>query len=85
MRMTRLGQRTKKLAALPSSSEDDSLKTQQRAELLRSRIEELNRRLAILNSASEEFGHFEEPLDGGRRTDDSGSSNSPMLLQRLRR
>ena len=40
----------KELAARPSSNKDASLKNQKRAELLRSRIEELDRRLAILNS-----------------------------------
>jgi hypothetical protein len=40
----------KELVARPSSKKDVSLKNQQHAELMRSRIEELNRRLAILNS-----------------------------------
>jgi hypothetical protein len=40
-----------------------SLKDQRRAELLRSRVEELDRRLAILNS---ERGRFEKLLDGVR-------------------
>ena len=40
----------KELVARLSSNEDVSLKNQKRAELLRRRIEELDRRLAILNS-----------------------------------
>ena len=40
----------KEPVARPSSNKDISLKDQQRAELLRSRIEELDRRLAILNN-----------------------------------
>ena len=40
----------KELVARPSSNEDVSLKNQRHAELLRRRIEELDRRLAILNS-----------------------------------
>jgi hypothetical protein len=40
----------KDLAARLSSNEDLSLGNQELTELLRSRIEELNRRLAILNS-----------------------------------
>ena len=39
--------------ARPSSNKDVSLKNQKLAELLRSRIEELDRRLAILNSENE--------------------------------
>jgi hypothetical protein len=39
----------KELVARPSSNEDVSLKNLRHAELLRSRIEELDRRLAILN------------------------------------
>lgn len=85
MRITRLDQRTKTLAAQPSSNKDVSLKNQKRAELLRSRIEELDRRLAILNSARKKFELFEKPLDGGRRTDDSRSSNSPIFRLRSRR
>jgi hypothetical protein len=53
MRIERLEKRAseKELVARPSSSNRDvSGKDQERAELLRSRIEELNRRLAILNS-----------------------------------
>jgi len=75
----------KELAARPSSNNDVGPKNQKRAELLRSRIEELNRRLAILNSAREKCGLFEKPLDGVRRMDDSRSSNSPILWHRLRR
>ena len=40
----------KELVAWLSSNEDVSLKNQKRAELLRRRIEELDRLLAILNS-----------------------------------
>ena len=40
----------KELVAQPSSNEDVSLKSQKRAELLHRRIEELDRRLAVLNS-----------------------------------
>jgi hypothetical protein len=40
----------KELVARPSSNEDVSLKNQRHAELLRRRIEELDRRLAIMNS-----------------------------------
>ena len=40
----------KELVAQPSSNEDVSLKNQKRAELLHRRIEELDRRLAVLNS-----------------------------------
>ena len=84
MRIERLEKRTseKELVARLSSNKDVSLKNQKRAELLRSRIEELDRRLAILNS---ERGLFEKLLDGVRRMDDSRSSNSPTLWQRLPR
>ena len=64
------------------SSRNVSLKNQRRAELLHRRIEELDLRLDILNS---ERGLFEKLLGGVRRADDSRSSNSPMLWQRLRR
>jgi hypothetical protein len=40
----------KVLVARPSSNEEVSLRNQKRAELLRGRIEELDRLLAILNS-----------------------------------
>jgi hypothetical protein len=52
MRIERLEKRAieNELVARPSSNKDVSLKNQQRAKLLRSRIEKLNRRLAILNS-----------------------------------
>ena len=87
MRIERLEKRAseKELVARPSSNKDVSLKNQKLAELLRSRIDELDRRLAILNSAREKFGLFEKPLDGVRRMDDSRPSNSPTLWQRLRR
>jgi hypothetical protein len=81
MRVVRLEKRTseKDLAALPSSNKDVSLKNQKRAELLRSRIEELDGRLAMLNS---ERRFFEKLLDEVRRMDDSRSSNPPTLWQR---
>jgi hypothetical protein len=44
-------------------SKDVRLRNQRHAELLRRRIEELNQRLAILNS---ERGRFEKLLDGVR-------------------
>jgi hypothetical protein len=44
-------------------SKDVRLRNQRHAELLRRRIEELNQRLAILNS---ERGFFEKLLDGVR-------------------
>ena len=82
MRIERLDKRTseKEPAARPSSNKDVSLKNQKRAELLRSRIEELNRRLAILKSAKEKLRLFEKPSDGVRRMDNSRSSNSPATL-----
>ena len=43
------------------TSKDVRLGNQRRAELLRSRIEELDQRLAMLNS---ERGRFEKLLDG---------------------
>ena len=81
MRIVRLEKRTseKDLAALPSSNKDVSLKNQKRAELLRSRIEELDGRLAMLNC---ERRFFEKLLDEVRRMDDSRSSNPPTLWQR---
>ena len=57
----------------------ERLKNQKRAELLRGRIEELDGRLAIVNS---ERGFLEKLLDGVRRMDDSRSSNPPTLWQR---
>ena len=61
----------KELTARPSSNNDVGPKNQKRAELLRSRIEELNRRLAMLNSVrgKEKFGLFEKPLDRVRHRD----------------
>ena len=59
----------------------ERLRNQKRAELLRGRIEELDRRLAILNS---ERGLIEKLLDGVRRTEDSRFSNPPPLWRRLR-
>ena len=69
----------KEPVARPFLNTDVSLKDQKRAELLRSRIEELDRRLAMLNSKR---GLFENLLDGVRRMDDSRSSNPPTLWQR---
>ena len=65
MRIERLEKRAakKKLVARPSLNKDVSLKNQKLAELLRSRIEELDQRLVILNS---ERGRFEKLLDGVR-------------------
>ena len=57
----------KEPVARPFLNTDVSLKDQKRAELLRSRIEELDRRLAMLNSKR---GLFENLLDGVRRMDD---------------
>jgi hypothetical protein len=45
------------------TSGDIRLSNQRRAELLRSRVEELDQRLALLNS---ERGRFEKLLDGIR-------------------
>ena len=52
MRIERLEKRAseKEPVARPSSNKDVSLKNQEGAELLRGRIEELDRRIAILNS-----------------------------------
>ena len=53
MRIERLEKRASEkelIAGLPSSNKDASFKEHGHAELLRSRIAELNRRLAILNS-----------------------------------
>jgi hypothetical protein len=55
----------KELIAGPSLNKDVSLKNQQRAELLRSRIEELDRRLAILNSERGEVRTFREAARRG--------------------
>ena len=82
MRIERLDKRTseKELDVRPSASNKHvSLKNRKRTELVRSRIEELDGRLAILNS---ERGFFEKLLDGVRRMDDSRSSNPPTLWQR---
>ena len=54
----------KELVARPSSNKDVSLKNQKRAELLRSRIEELDRRLAILNSEREKSAFREAARRG---------------------
>ncbi len=81
MRIERLEKRAseKELVVRPSSNKDVSPRNQKRAALLRSRIEELDRRLAILNSKR---GLFENLLDGVRRMDDSRSSNPSTLWQR---
>ena len=81
MHIERLEKRAseKEPVARPSSNKDVSLKNQKRAELLRSRIEELDGRLAMLNS---ERRFFEKLLDEVRRMDDSRSSNPPTLWQR---
>jgi hypothetical protein len=82
MRIGRLDKETseKELDERPSASNKAaSLKNQKRAELLRGRIEELDGRLAILNS---ERGFFEKLLGGVRRMGDSRSSNPPTLWQR---
>jgi hypothetical protein len=67
MRIERLEKRAskKELIAGPSSNKDVSLKNQQRAELLRSRIEELDRRLAILNSERGESSDFSRSRSTG--------------------
>jgi hypothetical protein len=59
---------------MPTSK--DNVRLQKRAELLHSRIEELDRHLALLNS---ERDRFEKLLAGGRRMDDSHFSNSPRM------
>jgi hypothetical protein len=72
MRIERLEKRSEKeLVARTFSNKDVSPKNQKHAELLRSRIEELNRRLAMLNSVrgKEKFGLFEKPLDRVRHRD----------------
>ena len=82
MRIGRLDKETgeREIDVRPSASNKAaSLKNQKRAELLRGRIEELDGRLAIVNS---ERGFLEKLLDGVRRMDDSRSSNPPTLWQR---
>jgi hypothetical protein len=54
---------THRITITMRTSKDVRLNRQRHAELLRSRIEELNQQLAILNS---ERGRFEKMLDGGR-------------------
>ena len=70
----------KELIAGPSSNKDVSLKNQQRAELLRSRIEELDRRLAILNSERGESSDFSRSRSTG-----FVAWTTPALWQRLPR
>ena len=50
MRIDRGGNSKKELVARPSSNKNVRLSKQRHAQLLRRRIEELDRRLAILNS-----------------------------------
>ena len=70
----------KELIAGPSLNKDVSLKNQQRAELLRSRIEELDRRLAILNSERGESSDFSRSRSTG-----FVAWTTPALWQRLPR
>jgi hypothetical protein len=70
----------KEPVARPSSNKDVSLKNQELAELLRSRIEELDRRLAILNSEREESSGFSRS-----RSTDFVAWTTPTLWQRLPR
>ena len=66
--------------ARPSSNKDVSLKDQRRAELLRRRIEELDRRLAILNSEREKSSDFWKSRSTG-----FVAWTTPKLWQRLPR
>jgi hypothetical protein len=66
--------------ARPSSNKDVSLKNQKLAELLRSRIEELDRRLAILNSEHEKSSDFWKSRKPG-----FVPWTTPTLWQRLSR
>ena len=70
----------KELVARLSSNEDDSLTNQELAELLRSRIEELDRRLAILNSEREKSSDFWKSRSTG-----FVAWTTPKLWQRLPR
>ena len=70
----------KELVARLSSNEDDSLTNQELAELLRSRIEELDRRLAILNSEREKSSDFWK-----RRSTGFVVWTTPTLWQRFPR
>jgi uncharacterized small protein (DUF1192 family) len=61
------------------SSNRVSLENQKLAELLRSRIEELDQRLAILKSENEKSSApLEKPLDGVRRMDDTHVVATPL-------
>ena len=75
MRIERLEKRAseKQLVARPPWNND--AKDQRRVEVLRNRIEELDRRLAMLK-------HFEKWLAGICRTEASCSPNSPALQRR---
>jgi ribosome assembly protein YihI (activator of Der GTPase) len=70
----------KELVARLSSNEDVSLNNQKLAELLRSRIEELDRRLAILNSEREKRSGFRKSRRPG-----FVPWTTPTLWQRLSR
>jgi hypothetical protein len=70
----------KEPVARPSSNKDVSLKNQRLAELLRSRIEELDRRLAILNSEREKSSGFWKSRKPGFI-----AWTTPALWQRLSR
>jgi hypothetical protein len=65
-RSERFGKRAseKEPVARPSSNKDVSLKNQEGAELLRGRIVELDRRLAILNSERTLWQRFRPYSDG---------------------
>ena len=80
MRIERLEKRAseKELVAQPSSNKDVSLKNQKLAKFLRSRIEELDRRLAILNSERGESSDFSRSRSTG-----FVAWTTPALWQRL--
>jgi len=82
MHIERLEKRAseKEPVARPSSNKDVSLKNQKRTELLRSRIEELDRRLAILNSGHEKSSGFWKSRKPG-----FVAWTTPTLWQRLPR
>ena len=82
MHIERLEKRAseKELVARLSSNEDESLNNQKLAELLRSRIEELDRRLAILKSEREKSSGFWKSRKPG-----FVAWTTPALWQRLSR
>jgi hypothetical protein len=82
MRIERLEKRASenKPVARPSLNKDVRLKDQRRAELLRSRIEELDRRLAILKSEREKGSGFWKSRKPG-----FVAWTTPALWQRLLR